>query len=184
MSAWLPGVRKLALTAHVMTSVGWLGAVASFLALAVAGLTGRGAATVRGAYLAMDLLAWWIILPLCLASLLTGVVQSLGTVWGLLRHWWVVIKLLMTVLATAVLIVHMRPISDVAGVAAAREFAAGDLRGVRTQLVVDAAAALVVLLVARTLSVYKPRGLTARGRRMQRELLRREARGEARLHTP
>jgi hypothetical protein len=36
-----PGLRKLALLAHVTCSVGWLGAVAGFLALAIAGLASR-----------------------------------------------------------------------------------------------------------------------------------------------
>lgn len=34
-----PALRKLNLTAHITSSVGWLGAVASFLALSIAGLT-------------------------------------------------------------------------------------------------------------------------------------------------
>lgn len=45
---------------------------------------------------------------------------------------------------------------------------AGDLRGVRLQLVADAGAALAALLVATVLSVYKPRGLTKYGHRMRR----------------
>lgn len=36
-----PRLRKFALTAHVTSSVGWLGAVATFLALAVVGLTSQ-----------------------------------------------------------------------------------------------------------------------------------------------
>jgi hypothetical protein len=84
-----PGLRKLALTVHLVSSVGWLGAVAGFLALAVAGLTGQGEQITRAAYLAMDLTAWFVIVPLSLASLLTGLLQSLGTTWGLLRHYWV-----------------------------------------------------------------------------------------------
>ena len=48
-----PALRKLTLTAHVTCSVGWLGAVAGFLVLSIAGLTSRDAETVRGAYLAM-----------------------------------------------------------------------------------------------------------------------------------
>lgn len=168
MSLMPPGIRKVALTAHVAASVGWFGAVAAFLALAVYGLTGEEVQRVRGAYIAMELIGWWVIVPLCLASLVTGVVQSLGTVWGLLRHYWVVIKFLLTVLATAVLLVHMRPISHVAGVAVRLPLAASDLRAVRVQLAVDAGAALVVLLTTTTLSVVKPRGLTARGRRALR----------------
>jgi hypothetical protein len=91
-----PRLRKFTLTAHVAFSVGWLGAVAGFLALAVAGLTSQDAQTVRAAYLAMELTAWFVIAPLSLASLLTGLVQSLGTTWGLFRHYWVVAKLLTT----------------------------------------------------------------------------------------
>src|SRR5207247_4064466 len=72
-------VRQLALTAHVTASVSWLGAVAAFFALAISGLTNSHAETVRGAYLAMDITASFVIVPLCLASLVTGLVQSLGT---------------------------------------------------------------------------------------------------------
>lgn len=81
-----PRLRKISLVAHVTVSVGWLGAVASFLALAVAGLVCEDARTVRSAYVAMELTSWVVIVPLSLAAVLTGLVQSLGTTWGLLRH--------------------------------------------------------------------------------------------------
>ena len=165
------GVRKLALTAHVTSSVGWLGSVAAFLALAIADLTSRDAQMVRAAYLAMELTGWFVIVPLSLASLLTGLVQSLGTTWGLFRHYWVLIKFLITILATIVLLVHMRPTTYLAKVAAETTLSGADLRRLRIQLVADAGAALLVLLVATTLSVYKPRGLTRYGRRKQREEL-------------
>jgi hypothetical protein len=164
-----PGLRKFALTTHVTSSVGWLGAVASFLALSVVGLNSQDARMVRAAYLAMELTAWFVIVPLSLASLLTGLVQSLGTTWGLFRHYWVVVKLLITVLATLILLLHMRPISHMAGVAAETTLSSAELRGLRLQLVADAGAALLVLLVATTLSVYKPRGITRYGWRKQRE---------------
>ncbi|MCA1611082.1 MAG: hypothetical protein ABR610_08630 [Thermoanaerobaculia bacterium] len=160
-----PRLRKFALTAHVTSSVGWLGAVAGFLALAVAGLASQDAQRVRAAYLAMELIGWLVIVPLSVASLLTGLIQALGTTWGLFRHYWVLIKLLITILATVLLVVHMRPTSYVAGVAARMTLSGADLRGLRIQLVADAGAALLVLLVATTLSVYKPRGLTRYGRR-------------------
>lgn len=98
-----PGIRKLALTAHVVSSVGWLGTVAAFLALAVAGLAGRDAQLVRASYLAMELTGWYVIVPLCLASLTTGLVQSLVTPWGLFRHYWVLVKFLITVVSAAIL---------------------------------------------------------------------------------
>jgi hypothetical protein len=164
-----PALRKFGLTAHVSSSVGWFGAVAGFLALAVSGLTSRDAQVVRAVYLAMNLIGWSVIVPLSLASLLTGLVQSLGTPWGLFRHYWVVIKLLITVFATMLLLVHMQPVGHLARVVATTTLASGELAGLRIQLVADAGAALAALLVAATLSVYKPRGLTRYGRRRQRD---------------
>ncbi len=158
-----PGLRKGALTAHVTSSVGWLGAVAGFLALSVAGLTSQDAQLVRAAYLAMKLTAWFVIVPLCIASLLTGLVSSLGTTWGLFRHYWVVAKLLMTIPATILLLVHMQPISRMAEAAAQATLSSTDLGRLRMQLVVEAGAALLVLLVATALSVYKPQGRTRYG---------------------
>src|SRR6266481_1345223 len=102
-----PRLRKFALTAHIASSVGLLGAIAGFLALAVAGLISQHAQMVRAAYPAMELTAWCVIVPLAFASLLTGIVQSLGTAWGLFRHYWVLAKLLLTTFATIVLLLQM-----------------------------------------------------------------------------
>jgi hypothetical protein len=162
-------VRKFALTAHVTSSVGFLGAVAAFLALAIAGLTSGATQTVRAAYVAMELTAWYVVLPFSFASLFTGIVQALGTPWGLFRHYWVVVKLLVTMLSTAVLLLHMKPIAQLAALAAGAQWAVSDLRGIRIQLVANAATALAVLLVATTLSVYKPQGMTAYGWRKTHE---------------
>jgi hypothetical protein len=159
------GGRKLALTAHVVTSVGWLGAVVAFLALAIAGRASGDAQTVRAAYLAMELLAWSVIVPLSIASLLTGLVQAVGSTWGLLRHYWVLVKLLMTIFAMAVLLAYLQSLGSLADAAARTTLGGGELLGLRTQAVVHASAALVLLLVAVTLSVYKPRGRTRYGAR-------------------
>jgi hypothetical protein len=164
-----PAVRKIALTAHVTSSVGWVGAVAGFIALAIAGVTSQDAQVARAAYLAMDVTTWSVIVPFCLASLLTGIVSSLGTEWGLFRHYWVLVKLLITIVATIALLVHTRPISYLAGVAAETTFSGADLGTLRIQLVVVSGAALVALLVANVLSVYKPRGVTPYGWRKQQK---------------
>src|SRR5687768_7396219 len=113
-----PGLRKLALTAHVTASVGWLGAVVVFFALAVIGLTSQDAQTVRAAYLVMEPTAWLVLVPLAFASLLTGLVQALGTPWGLFRHYWVLFKLLINVFATIILLMYMQTLDYLAGVAA------------------------------------------------------------------
>ena len=164
-----PRLRKFALTVHVASSVGWLGAVFGFLVLAVAGLAGRDAQTVRAAYLAMGLTARFVIVPLAFASLLTGLVQSLGTPWGLFRHYWVLMKLLVTVFATVVLLLQVGQIGYVADAAAETTLSGAELRGARTSLVAHAGGGLVTLLVPVALSVYKPRGITRYGLRKQRE---------------
>ncbi len=166
-----PSLRKLALTVHVTSSVGWLGALATFLALAITGLTSQDAQTVRSADLAMDLTAWFVIVPLCFASLLSGLLSSLGTPWGLFRHYWVLVKLLITIPASIVLLVHMQPISLLARAASKTTLtlSGADLQGQRTLLVTAAGAALLVLLVLITLSMYKPRGMTRYGWRRHRE---------------
>ncbi|MBI4565454.1 MAG: hypothetical protein HY716_12240 [Planctomycetes bacterium] len=162
-------LRKFALTGHVTSSVGWLGAVAGFLALAIAGLASEDVQMVRAAYLAMTLTGWFVIVPLSLASLPTGLIMSLGTEWGLFRHYWVLVKFLITVLATILLLMHMQPVGHLARVVAETTLAHGELAGLRLQLVADAGAALVALGVAAALSVYKPRGMTPYGRRKMRD---------------
>jgi hypothetical protein len=163
-----PGVRKLALTAHVTSSVGWLGAVGGFLALAIAGLTSEDPDLVRASYLAMQLTGWFVIVPLSLAALPSGLLMSLGTEWGLFRHYWVVVKLVITVLATILLLVHMQPVGHLARAVAEETLARGEMAGLRLQLVADAGAALVALLIATALSIYKPRGTTRFGRDQRR----------------
>jgi hypothetical protein len=164
-----PHLRKFALTAHVTSSVGWLGAVAGFLALAIAGLTSQDAQLVRAAYLATELITWFVIVPLAFASLLTGLVVSLGTQWGLFRHYWVLIKFVLTILATLLLLLHTRPIGILAGVARETTVSSADVGQLQIQLVGDAGAALLALLVNVTLSVYKPPGMTPYGWRKLRE---------------
>ncbi|MDQ3560356.1 MAG: hypothetical protein M3453_14470 [Pseudomonadota bacterium] len=162
-----PSLRKFALAAHVTASVGLLGAVAGFLALAVAGLTSKDPQMVRAAYLATELTASFVIVPLCLAALLTGLVQSLGTSWGLFRHYWVLVKLLLTVLVTVVLLLQMEGISYLAGMAAETMLSSADLRGARRSLVIHAGGGLLALLLPVALSLYKPRGMTRYGWRKQ-----------------
>jgi hypothetical protein len=164
-----PSLRKFALTAHVTSSVGWLGAVGGFLALAVGGLTSPDSQMARAAYLGMEMMAWFVIVPLSFASTLTGLVQSLGTTWGLFRQYWVLLKLVITIPSAVLLLIHMQPIGYIADAAAKSPLAFADLRGLKIQLVLEASAALLVLVVATALSVYKPKGMTRYGWRKQQE---------------
>jgi hypothetical protein len=160
-----PGIRKLVLTAHVVSSVGWLGAIAGFLALALVGLTSQNAQTVRGAYLVMEPAAWFVLVPLAFLSLVTGLVQSFGTAWGLFRHYWVLFKLLINVIATTVLLLYMETFRLMARVAGDPSADLGLVRNASPAL--HAGAALLLLLGATVLAVYKPRGMTRYGRRKE-----------------
>ncbi len=168
-------LRKFALAAHIAFSVGWVGAVAGYIALDVAAATSQDIQTLRAAYLAMGLIAWYAIVPLALASLLTGLVMSLGTKWGLVRHYWVLISLLLTIFATVVLLVETRTIGYFADTAADPTASGGDLRALGSTLVHSVGGA-VVLLAILVLNVYKPRGMTRYGWRKQDE--RRTALGD------
>ena len=163
-----PFFRKFALTLHVTSSVGLLGAIAAFLALAVTGVISQDDQLVRATYLAMELIARFVIVPLAFASLLTGLIQSLGTTWGLFRHYWVLVKLLLTVFATIVLLFKMELIGYAALLAAETTLPSAELCAAGIQLVVHAAGGLLVLLVPMVLSVYKPQGRTRYGLHKQR----------------
>ena len=158
-------MRKSLLTAHVLSSVGWIGAVIAYLSLVAAALISDDAQTIRAAVLAMEV-TYYVLVPLAFASLLTGVVQSLGTTWGLFRHYWVIFKLLLTVLATVVLLLNMQTVNSLADVATQTE---GALPRAGGQLL-HAGVGLLVLLATMSLAMYKPRGLTRYGQRKQREL--------------
>src|ERR671915_379137 len=159
-------LRKFALAVHLTFSVGWIGAAAGYIALDVAAATTQDAQTLRAAYLAMELIVWYVIVPLALASLLTGLVMSLGTKWGLFRHYWVLISLLLTIIATVVLLVETQTISYFADIAADPTTSSDDLRALESTLV-HSVGGTVVLLVILVLNVYKPRGMTRYGWRKQ-----------------
>lgn len=159
-----PTLRKLALSVHIVSSVGWIGAIVAYLVLGLSAVTNQDTHTVRAAWFAMELTGWFAIVPLALVALLTGLIISLGTPWGLFRHYWVVISLALTVIATIILLVHMPTVSTLATMARGAEGA--HLAGLGGDLF-HASGGLLVLLVVTVLNVYKPRGLTTYGWRKQ-----------------
>ena len=163
-----PPLRKFMLAAHLTLSVGWIGAAAAYVALDVATATSQDPQRLRAAYLGMDLIVRDVIVPLALASLLTGVVMSVGTKWGLFRHYWVLISLLLTTIATLVLLDSTQAISSFAAVAAAPTTSGDGLRALPSTLV-RSVGGTVVLLVILVLNVYKPQGMTRYGWRQQQK---------------
>jgi len=156
-----PRLRRVVLTAHVAAAAGWIGAVASYGVLALAGTTSDSAETVRAAFIAMELL-YYALVPLATVALLTGLAQALGTNWGLFRHYWVLVKFVLTVVAFTVMLLNLDTVSEHADHVA--HASAAELPGAGHDLQ-HAVGGLAILLVAATLGVYKPRGLTRHGKR-------------------
>jgi hypothetical protein len=169
------GLRKFTLAIHLSFSVGWIGGVVAYLALGLAAATSQDAQTLHAAWIAMDVIGWYAIVPLALASLLTGLALALGTRWGLFRHYWVLMALVLSIIAAGVLLLHMPDVSVLADVA--REAGEASLDGRATHLytqlksgdLLHPALGLVVLLVIQVLNVYKPQGMTRYGWRKQEE---------------
>ncbi len=113
------------------------------------------------------MVGWYVLVPFSVASLITGLIQGLWGRWGLLRHYWVLVKLLMNLFATGLLLLYTQPLGVLADRAAAMTELGVVTLEQRLSPVVHAGAALLLLVVAVVLSVYKPRGLTRYGRRQQ-----------------
>lgn len=158
-----PTGRRILLIMHIAVSVGWMGAAAAYIALNAPIMTGADESTIRAAYLMMPIVARYALVPLALATVVTGVALALGTKWGLLQHYWVTITLGATLFAATILILHLPAIDAMAAVAADPD---GDVTALAGDLF-HSIGGMVVLAVPLALNVVKPRGLTRRGWRIQ-----------------
>lgn len=160
-----PNIRKLALTIHLVLSIGWIGAVVVYLALGISAVKSTDPETIRAAWIAMDRAGWSAIVPLAVGSLGTGLIMSLATPWGLFRHYWVLISWALTIFCVAILLLHMPTVSAIAEMTRAdgptADAHGGDL--------LHPSLGLAVLLVITVLNVYKPQGVTRYGWRKQQE---------------
>src|SRR5215467_9761652 len=163
-----PPLRKLVLTAHIAASVGWAGGLAAFLALAIVELSSQNALMIRGTFLSMEVVAWVIVIPLSLASLFTGLVQAFFSKWGLLRHYWILAKFVVNIIASITALMYIWSLGPLAEIAAASTASNAQLLSLKDpELMTHPAVALLALLVATILSVYKARGMTRYGQRKQ-----------------
>jgi hypothetical protein len=136
------------LTVHLVTGVGAIGAALVLLALGIAGVRGADPRTV---YPAAHLVEAWVIAPLAVLALSTGLALALLSRWGLVRYWWVAIKLAITAVLTAVVFLVLEP--SLAATAAAESLT--DAQRIRVALFPSAALALLVVNVV--LGLAKPR---------------------------
>lgn len=158
-----PRLRKLMLAVHIGSSVGWLGAVVAYVALNAPVIVGADEQLVRASHMMMRPVLLYGVVPLALTSLVTGVVQSLGTRWGLFRYYWVLISLILTVFAAAILLLHVPDVDAMAERAADPGADPATLNGDLFHSV----GGLLVLLIPLVLNLYKPKGMTRYGWRKQ-----------------
>ncbi|WP_232725662.1 DUF2269 domain-containing protein [Bacillus sp. FJAT-44742] len=163
--------QKFALTVHVIVSVGWIGGVFAYLALVITTLISRDDHIIRAALLSMEPITYYAIVPLALASLITGLFMSLSTTWGLFRHYWILAKSLLTLIAIFILFQYTQTISFVAELAREPSTSLDELK--RAHGLLHSVGALVVLLLNMILSMYKPKGVTKYGWRKQYEKAKR-----------
>jgi hypothetical protein len=142
--------------AHVIVSAGWLGLVVAMLVLGVSAATTGEVTLATAAYGFLDRIGS-VIPAFAVATLLTGIVLSVATPWGLIRHYWIVVKIVLTfaVIVTGV-VLTTRWIQQALAVAGPAEWL----------LVAGSAMHLLMLAAATVISVDKPWGKTRRGRRL------------------
>ncbi|MCT7354114.1 DUF2269 domain-containing protein [Streptomyces sp. 15-116A] len=161
--------RRTFLVVHVVAAASWLGLTLGLLALGITASTTGGAPTIEASVRAMKLFADWLLLPLALLTLISGLVLALGTSWGLARHRWVSTKFWLTLGTTIATAFALRPgvNSAVTAVSAGHSLPdAGDL-------LFGPIVSLSAYVFMTVISVLKPWGLTRRGRRLRATTTRR-----------
>ncbi|MFE5240544.1 MULTISPECIES: DUF2269 domain-containing protein [unclassified Streptomyces] len=150
-------VRRGVLVAHVAVSVSWLGLTLGLLALGLTAFLTEDATTAQAATRAMKVFGDWLVVPVALGSLLSGLVLALGTPWGLARHRWVWTKFWLTLTTAGLSVFSLRP-----GIDEAAARGAADI-----DLVIAPSVATATYLFVTAISVLKPWGPTRRGRRLR-----------------
>lgn len=89
--------RQLLVFVHVVVSVGWMGAGAANVVVAATATSTASAWTRAVSYQLIERIDTYLIIPLAFATLISGLIVSWATPWGLTRYWWVLAKLLLTV---------------------------------------------------------------------------------------
>ncbi|MGW0826003.1 DUF2269 domain-containing protein [Streptomyces sp. NPDC002845] len=155
--------RRAFLVVHVSASASWLGLTLGLLALGATAATTASAVTVEASVRAMKLFADWLLLPVAFLTLLTGLVLSLGTPWGLARHRWVYTKFWLTLATTTATLFALRPGVNSAVTAVTAGEPLPDAGDVLFGPVVSLSAYIFMTVI----SILKPWGLTRRGQALR-----------------
>ena len=90
--------KQLTVLVHILTSVGLFGMTIVSVALAtIVSATSSDPAIPRAVLQILDTVDLVLLPPIALGALVSGVVLSIGTHWGLFNHVWIVTKLVLTI---------------------------------------------------------------------------------------
>ena len=140
-------MRRAVLTAHILCSVALLGDVAGFLAVAIRAATTDDPALEAASYELLEMFSLVFGIPLSFGALITGVLLTRVSKWGIRRHRWVTVKL-----GLIVSVILMG--SFVLGPTTASMQQGGDAG---LALILGSAYDVLALSLAVGISVYKPR---------------------------
>ncbi|GAB2858814.1 hypothetical protein GCM10027176_71660 [Actinoallomurus bryophytorum] len=160
-----PRIRKTIVTLHVIFAVGWLGTDFSMLGLGITGFSSSSLETMRESYLSMERIGAYVVIPVALCAVLTGLLLGLGTRWGLLRYHWVTVKLVVGLLALTLAVLPLQIQLHTAATAVQEPGATSDIGFVQYTLIIAPAVALALYSSNVVLSIFKPWGMSAYGKR-------------------
>jgi len=156
-----PGVRKVALVAHISAAGAWLGLDLALGILVVTALTadpaGAGAAATS-----ISTFATWPLAALGVLTLITGIVLGLGSKYGLLRYWWVLVKLAINIVLVTLVLFVLTPGVETLGGLGRTTLADGTPLDASAALLFPPIVSSTAVLIAITLSVVKPWGRVVR----------------------
>jgi len=154
--------RRVWLTLHIGVSAGWLGVALTMTALAITGVVTDSHSVRHGAYELLHIVDLAAAIPSMALSIITGLVVSLGTKWGLVKHWWVLVKFGISLTIPVIAGTLESSLADELAIRTADP--AGQPGGVGIALTVCLASFTAALWIATILSVVKPWDRTRWGR--------------------
>jgi hypothetical protein len=154
--------RQAVLTVHLISSLGWIGADLGLLVLAITASANGTPRVGQGACVALAFLATWITAPVSVIALISGVLLSMATKWGVFRYTWVVVSLVLNALMVLLVVFALGPLyrgaEHLVLAAPATSPVADILGGRRFELMAPPCVAFVVLTGVTIINVYKPWG--------------------------
>jgi hypothetical protein len=165
-----PKPRKALVAAHAVAAACWVGIALTFVAMSVVAMSTNDIQATRVIYELMAVFDITLLPWANFATVLTGLALSFTTKWGLVRYYWVAAKFAISVgvliMAFGFLHDNLEHAADQAAWLAETGGTAAQLSGASDVVLWGFGCAALSLVGAVLLSLYKPGGRTARGRRL------------------